>query len=57
MYVCVYVCVCSLPALAATKGVDHKTTLMDYLAVMVEKKDADLLNFQDDLSCISEARR
>ena len=54
-------CVCvlrrSLPALAATKGVDHKTTLMDYLTSMVEKKDPDLLNFHEDLNCLAEARR
>ncbi len=60
--VCVCVCVltvlrCSLPALAATKGVDHKTTLMDYLTSMVEKKDPDLLNFHEDLNCLAEARR
>lgn len=47
----------SLPALAATKGVDGKTTLMDYLAVMVEKKDPELLNFAEELSLIPEARR
>ena len=52
-----YVPLASLPALAATKGVDKKTTLMDYLTVMVDKKDPGLLNFAEELSLLSEARR
>ena len=47
----------SLLTLATTKGSDHKTTLMDYLASMVEKKDPALLNFSEDLSLLAEARR
>jgi hypothetical protein len=47
----------SLPALATTKGVDGKTTLMDYLTVMVEKKNPALLDFAGELSLIPEARR
>lgn len=48
----------SLLTLSTTKGVDKKTTLMDYLAVMVEKKGGQaLLNFKEDLPRIAEARR
>jgi hypothetical protein len=48
---------CSLLTLATTKASDHKTTLMDYLASMVEKKDPEVLAFSDDLSLLGEARR
>ena len=48
----------SLLTLGTTKGVDKKTTLMDYLAAMVEKKGGEkLLSFQDDLGAMQAARR
>lgn len=48
----------SLPRLAATKAVDRKTTLIDYLVTTLESKGgADLLKFPDDLPAVREARR
>ncbi|GFV84142.1 protein diaphanous [Trichonephila clavipes] len=46
-----------LTKLNSTKAVDHKTTLLHYLAEIIEKKYPDALNFAEELMHIDRAAR
>lgn len=46
-----------LPKLSSTKALDNKTTLLHFLAQMVEEKHPDCLNFAEEIIHVDKAAR